>query len=157
MAEWFKALDCKSSTNVIEGSNPSLFNISLFGIWWKGRHERLKISSRFLGIGSSPIMVKWVSFLFIFVCIIYYFCNLKIMIESTVILQAAKLIGAGCATAGVAGAGAGIGSVFGSLVEAFGRNPSLKKELFGYTLLGFALTEAIALFALMMAFVILFT
>ena len=29
--------------------------------------------------------------------------------------------------------------------------------MFGYVLLGFALTEAIALFALMMAFLILFT
>ena len=37
------------------------------------------------------------------------------------------------------------------------RNPNLKNELFSYTLLGFALTEAIALFALMMAFLILFT
>jgi F-type H+-transporting ATPase subunit c len=32
----------------------------------------------------------------------------------------------------------------------------LAKQLFGYAILGFALTEAIALFALMMAFLILF-
>jgi F-type H+-transporting ATPase subunit c len=32
------------------------------------------------------------------------------------------------------------------------RNPSLAKHLFGYTILGFALTEAIVLFALMMTF-----
>jgi len=31
------------------------------------------------------------------------------------------------------------------------------KQLFAYAILGFALTEAIALFALMMAFLILFT
>jgi len=36
------------------------------------------------------------------------------------------------------------------------RNPSLQKQLFAYAILGFALTEAIALFALMMAFLILF-
>ncbi len=36
------------------------------------------------------------------------------------------------------------------------RNPSLGKQLFIYTILGFALTEAIALFGLMMAFLILF-
>jgi hypothetical protein len=36
------------------------------------------------------------------------------------------------------------------------RNPSLAKQLFGYAILGFALTEAIALFALMMGFLILF-
>jgi len=36
------------------------------------------------------------------------------------------------------------------------QNPSLAKQLFGYAILGFALTEAIALFALMMAFLIFF-
>ena len=55
------------------------------------------------------------------------------------------------------GVGAGVGIVFGSLVMAYARNPSLKQQLFGYTILGFALTEAIALFALMMAFLILFS
>ena len=75
---------------------------------------------------------------------------------SEFVIIASKNIGAGLATIGLAGAGAGIGIVFGALLISFGRNPSLKKELFGYTLLGFALTEAIALFALMMAFVILF-
>ena len=40
--------------------------------------------------------------------------------------------------------GAGIGIVFGSLVMAYARNPSLKQQLFGYTILGFALTEAVA-------------
>lgn len=67
-------------------------------------------------------------------------------------LDGAKLIGAGCATIALAGAGAGIGIVFGSLINSVARNPSLTKQLFGYAILGFALTEAIALFALMMAF-----
>ena len=71
--------------------------------------------------------------------------------------EGAKLIGAGCATIALAGAGAGIGIVFGSLINSVARNPSLTKQLFGYAILGFALTEAIALFALMMAFLILFT
>ena len=61
-------------------------------------------------------------------------------------------MGAGCATIALAGAGAGIGIVFGSLINSVARNPSLTKQLFGYAILGFALTEAIALFALMMAF-----
>lgn len=73
------------------------------------------------------------------------------------LLQSAKLIGAGLATIGLTGVGAGIGLVFGALVLAYARNPSLKQQLFGYTILGFALTESIALFALMMAFLILFT
>lgn len=72
------------------------------------------------------------------------------------LLQSAKCIGAGLATIGLAGAGVGIGSVFGALVTGTSRNPSLKDELFKVALIGFALTEAIALFALMMAFLILF-
>nr|YP_009092433.1 ATP synthase F0 subunit c [Gloeochaete wittrockiana]AIM52019.1 ATP synthase F0 subunit c [Gloeochaete wittrockiana] len=72
-------------------------------------------------------------------------------------LQSAKLIGAGLATIALAGAGVGIGVVFGSLINSVARNPSLNDQLFKYAILGFALTEAIALFALMMAFLILFT
>ena len=72
------------------------------------------------------------------------------------LLQAAKCVGAGLATIGLAGVGVGIGNVFGALVLGTSRNPSLKDELFKIAILGFALTEAIALFALMMAFLILF-
>merc|ERR1711963_400274 len=35
------------------------------------------------------------------------------------------------------GAGAGIGSVFGSLIIGYARNPSLKQQLFSYAILGF--------------------
>merc|ERR1712228_440025 len=55
--------------------------------------------------------------------------------------SAAKYIGAGAATVGAAGSGAGIGSVFGSLIIG-ARNPSLKQQLFSYAILGFALSEA---------------
>jgi len=72
------------------------------------------------------------------------------------LLQAAKFVGAGLATIGLAGAGVGICTVFGALVIGISRNPSLKDELFKLAILGFALTEAIALFSLMMAFLILF-
>ena len=71
-------------------------------------------------------------------------------------LQAAKYIGAGLATIGLAGPGIGIGIIFGSLVIGISRNPSLKDELFKMAILGFALTEAIALFALMIVFLFLF-
>ena len=76
---------------------------------------------------------------------------------SRMIVQAAKLIGAGAATVGVAGSGAGIGTVFGSFIVGLSRNPSLEAKLFRFCIMGFALSEAIALFALMMAFMILFT
>merc|ERR1712222_151732 len=70
--------------------------------------------------------------------------------------SAAKFIGAGAATVGVAGSGAGIGNVFGSLIIGYARNPSLKQQLFSYAILGFALSEAMGLFCLMVAFLILF-
>jgi F-type H+-transporting ATPase subunit c len=71
-------------------------------------------------------------------------------------LQAAKIIGTGLATTGLIGAGVGIGVVFGSLIIGVSRNPNLKDQLFTYAILGFALTEAIGLFALMMGFLLLY-
>ena len=72
-------------------------------------------------------------------------------------LQAAKYIGAGLATIGLAGAGVGIGLVFSSLMSATSRNPSMRPQLFQYAILGFALSEATGLFALMIAFLILYS
>lgn len=72
-------------------------------------------------------------------------------------VESAKLIGAGLATIGLAGVGAGIGTVFASLISSVTRNPSLTKQLFSYAILGFALTEAVGLFALMIVFLLLFT
>jgi F-type H+-transporting ATPase subunit c len=72
------------------------------------------------------------------------------------LVQGAKLIGAGLAAISMAGTGAGIGIVFGSFLNALARNPNLSKTLFVYTILGFALTEAIALFGLMVTFLLLF-
>merc|ERR1711887_477886 len=59
-------------------------------------------------------------------------------------------------TVAVAGSGAGIGTVFGSLIIGYARNPSLKSQLFSYAILGFALSEAMGLFCWMVAFLILF-
>jgi F-type H+-transporting ATPase subunit c len=72
------------------------------------------------------------------------------------IIQAAKFLGAGFSTIGLAGAGVGIGNIFSSLLLGVSRNPSLREDLFKIAILGFALTEAIALFSLMMGFLILF-
>lgn len=71
-------------------------------------------------------------------------------------LEAARMIGAGLATIALAGVGIGIGNIFGSFVSAAVRNPAAAPRVFGNVLLGFALTEAIALFALLIAFLILF-
>ena len=72
-------------------------------------------------------------------------------------LAAAKAIGAGLAVIGVLGAGVGIGTIFASFISAVARNPAARVEVFPMTMLGFALVEAIALYALVVALVILFT
>jgi F0F1-type ATP synthase membrane subunit c/vacuolar-type H+-ATPase subunit K len=67
-----------------------------------------------------------------------------------------KLIGAGLATIGSVGAGAGVGIVFGPSLEAYARNPSQGETLFRYAIVGFASTEAVGLLGSMMAFLISF-
>jgi F-type H+-transporting ATPase subunit c len=69
----------------------------------------------------------------------------------------AKDIGAGLAAIGVAGAGVGIGHIFAALVNSVARNPSARNQVFGLGILGFALTEAVALYALLISFLILFS
>ena len=71
-------------------------------------------------------------------------------------LQSAKFIGAGLSTISILGSGVGIGVVFHGLMLSVSRNPSIQKDLFVYAILGFALCEAIALFGLMISFLILF-
>jgi F-type H+-transporting ATPase subunit c len=57
----------------------------------------------------------------------------------------------------VVGAGAGIGIVFSGLLLAISRNPAKEARLMQIVLLGFALTEAMGLLAIMMAFLILYS
>lgn len=71
-------------------------------------------------------------------------------------VAAAKLIGAGLAVIGVIGSGIGIGSIFAAFITAVGRNPAARGDVFTMTMLGFALVEAIALYALVIALVVLF-
>ncbi|KAL8826499.1 MAG: hypothetical protein Q9191_003771 [Dirinaria sp. TL-2023a] len=73
------------------------------------------------------------------------------------LVEAGQQIGTGMATIGLAGAGVGIGTVFGALITGTARNPSLRAQLFQYAILGFAFAEATGLFALMVAFMIRFT
>ncbi|GLQ05693.1 MULTISPECIES: F0F1 ATP synthase subunit C [Sneathiella] len=71
-------------------------------------------------------------------------------------VEAAKMIGAGLATIALAGVGLGLGNIFGSYISGSLRNPAAAPKVFGNVLLAFALTEAVALFALVIAFLILF-
>jgi F-type H+-transporting ATPase subunit c len=68
----------------------------------------------------------------------------------------AKYIGAGLATMGLIGAGVGLGTLFGNYLAGALRNPSAAASQQPMLFLGLALTEALGIFALVMAFIILF-
>ena len=72
-------------------------------------------------------------------------------------VEAATYIGAGLAVIALFGVGIGIGNIYSSLINSIARNPEVRPQIFPIGILGFALTEAVALFALLIAFLILFT
>lgn len=71
-------------------------------------------------------------------------------------VDAAKLIGAGLAVIGLGGVGVGIGNIFASMITAGTRNPSAIPMVQGFMWIGFALVEAVALYALLIALLVLF-
>lgn len=71
-------------------------------------------------------------------------------------VEAAKLVGAGLAAIGVIGAGIGVGDVWASYIRAIARNPSAKADIGANIWIGFAVTEAIALYALIISLIVLF-
>jgi F-type H+-transporting ATPase subunit c len=70
--------------------------------------------------------------------------------------EAAKFIGAGLSTIGIAGAAIGLGSIFGNFLSSAVRNPSAADGQFGRLILGFAVTEALGIFSLLIALLLLF-
>lgn len=72
-------------------------------------------------------------------------------------VHAARYIGAGLAMTGLIGAGAGLGILFGNYLQAAIRNPSAAGGERVWLFLGLALTEAMGIFGLLIAFLILFT
>jgi F0F1-type ATP synthase membrane subunit c/vacuolar-type H+-ATPase subunit K len=72
------------------------------------------------------------------------------------LVLAAKALGAGIAVIALFGVGLGVANIFATMVATVGRNPAARDVVFPIGILGFALTEAVALFALLIAFLILF-
>src|SRR5262249_61762565 len=62
---------------------------------------------------------------------------------------AAKMIGAGIACIGMGGAGVGVGTIFGHYLAAAVRNPSAAQGQFANLIFGFAGTEALGIFSLL--------
>jgi F-type H+-transporting ATPase subunit c len=71
-------------------------------------------------------------------------------------IHATKMLGAGLAVFGLLGVGIGVGNIFSSLINGIARNPSAKGDLFKAGYIGAALTEAIGLFAIVVAIFILY-
>ena len=74
-----------------------------------------------------------------------------------IFITGCSLIGSGLAIISIAGSGVGIGILFSGFLNALSNRPDLEEKLFGYLILGFALTEAVALLGLMVSMVILFS
>ncbi len=73
-------------------------------------------------------------------------------------LESAKLIGMGLAVGlGVIGPGIGIGLVVAGALEAMGRNPEASGKIITNMFIGIAFTEALAIFALVIGFIIKYT
>jgi F-type H+-transporting ATPase subunit c len=71
-------------------------------------------------------------------------------------VEGARLIGAGLAMIGAVGAGAGIGIVVSGAVQAMGRNPDFSGTIQTNMILGIAFAEAVAIYCLVVALLILF-
>jgi ATP synthase F0 subunit c len=67
-----------------------------------------------------------------------------------------KAMGAGLAMIGVIGAGAGIGILVGGAVQGIARNPDASGQIQTNMILGIAFAEAVAIYALVVALIILF-
>ena len=70
--------------------------------------------------------------------------------------EAAKYIGAGIACLGMAGAGIGLGHIFGNFLSGALRNPSASQGQFANLIFGFAVTEALGTFSFAVALILLF-
>ena len=72
------------------------------------------------------------------------------------IVQAAKFIGAGLSMIGAVGAGTGIGLVVLGALQGMSRNPDYYGTILTNMILGIAFSEAIAIYCLVIAFLMLF-
>ncbi len=71
-------------------------------------------------------------------------------------VEAARYLGAAIAAIALYGVGLSMGNLFSAWLNAVSRNPDAEDKMRSVGMLGFALTESIGLFALLVALLILF-
>ena len=68
-----------------------------------------------------------------------------------------KYIGVGLCSLGMAGAALAIGNIFGAFFNSIARNPSAAPKLEKYIYIAAGLAEAMGIFAVLLAFLIMFS
>lgn len=71
--------------------------------------------------------------------------------------DAFKYIGVGLCSLGMAGAALAIGNIFGAFFNSIARNPSAAPKLEKYIYIAAGLAEAMGIFAVLLAFLIMFS
>lgn len=70
--------------------------------------------------------------------------------------QALKFIGVGLMALGMLGAALGVGNIFAAMLNGIARNPAAEGKLSKYVYVGAGLAEAMGLFALVIALLLIF-
>jgi F-type H+-transporting ATPase subunit c len=68
-----------------------------------------------------------------------------------------KYIAIGLMALGMLGAALGVGNIFTALINSIARNPSVEEKMSGRALLGAAMVEAMGIFALVIALILMFS
>lgn len=72
-------------------------------------------------------------------------------------IQAFKVLAAAITSLSLGVVGMAAGKLFSTLIQSVARNPSVRDKVFMLSMLSFALIESLALFALLVIFLILYT
>jgi len=70
--------------------------------------------------------------------------------------EALKYIGVGLMALGMLGAAIGVGNIFAAMLNGLARNPAAESKLAKYIYVGAGLAEAMGLFALVIALLLIF-
>jgi F-type H+-transporting ATPase subunit c len=76
--------------------------------------------------------------------------------DPVTLLKVAKYVGGGLAAIGTGASAIGVGTLFGQFLAGALRNPSASQGQFANLLFGFAVTEALGIFAFVIALLLIF-